>query len=193
MVMSLINKKVKITTVVCKNRSDYNRNTVWENAQDLEHLPSLHRTTNSRIQLLHYVKSDGLGDVYDDLVFRARRRFGFLSFQSIGVRRIVGKYKLVQIESFPLLGIQYRLSSSVEVDPLNNEKSICCDDVEVFWFRFCKPFSRFLDRRIQYHAKQQNLEDETFRERRTDLRSRGLNIPLTILNKTLFEEFFEAK
>ena len=39
----------------------------------------------------------------------------------------------------------------------------------------------------------QNLEDETFRERRTDLRSRDLNIPFTILNKTLFEEFFEAK
>lgn len=191
--MKAIDRKVKITTVVCKNQSDYSRDVVWENAQDLEHLPTLHRTTNSRIQLLHYVKSDGPGDAYDDLVFRAKRRFGFLSFHSIGIRRIVDRYKLVQIENFPSLGIYYKLSSVVEVDPSDGRKSILSDDVEVFWFGFCKVFSRFLNQRIQYHAKQQNLEDETFRERRTDLRSRDLNIPFTILNKTLFEEFFEAK
>ena len=151
--MKAIDRKVKITTVVCKNQSDYSRDVVWENAQDLEHLPTLHRTTNSRIQLLHYVKSDGLGDAYDDLVFRAKRRFGFLSFHSIGIRRIVDRYKLVQIENFPSLGIYYKLSSVVEVDPRDSRKSILSDDVEVFWFGFCKVFSRFLNQRIQYHAQ----------------------------------------
>jgi len=188
----VINKK-KLLTVVCKNRSSYNRDFVWENAQDLEHLPTLHRSTNSDIKLLHHVKTDGLGLVYDELVFSAKRRFGILTFRSFGVRRIVTDYKLVQIESFPRLGIQYRLTSGVEEDPQDCGKSILSDQVEIFWFSFCKILRPLLKKRIQLHARRQNQEDESYRERRADLKQRGLNIPFSILNKTLFEEFFEIR
>ena len=97
-----------ILSIKIANESQYRRDIVWENAQDLEHIATLHPKTNYRFTFLDFSSpsSPTLGFSYEAMSFLTTRKiFGFFPVNSIGVRRIKEKYAISQFEYNPLLKI----------------------------------------------------------------------------------------
>ncbi len=188
-------KKTLLQTEV-KNFSRHAIDFVWENAKDLEHVAFLHANTNKAFKLLFVGSSKKSDHEYDVMVYRTKRRFYFLSFETFGFRKIVDTYQIHQIEYIPLLGITSALNSLLFRTSESNYPTLMLDEVVMempFWLAPLKPyFSRALKR----HTAIQCSEDEPFRERRSVLKNRGIELPFSIFNQTQYSELtslFSAK
>lgn len=176
------------------NESSYSREIVWENAQDVEHVATLHTNTNFWFRILSYTSDfeKPIGSQYDYLSFLAKRKVaGFIKIGSVGARRLVEKYKIQQLEISPLLQLYTVLHSTIEPNPNDKNGSLLRDRVLVYGPTLFKPLQQLMKKEIIHHAKQQCVEDETFRARRVELQARGIKIPFRLLDKSLFEVFFE--
>lgn len=168
--------------LISSNISNYSMDLVWENAQDMEHVGTLHDNTNIDFKIINMSKSKNSEFLYDQLSYYAVRKFlGFLPIQSFGYRKIISKFKIIQSEFSPLLKINTRLISTIEPHKQKN-KCYMIDYVEVKvpWYGFF--LKNFLTNAIKRHAKIQCMEDESFRERRKVLKERNINLRMTLFN-----------
>ena len=152
--------------VVSSNLSNYSMDLVWENAQDMEHVGTLHANTNIDFKIMNLAKHDNSPFLYDQLSYIAVRKFfGFIPVQNFGYRKIVSKYKILQAEFSPLLNMQTRLISTIKPHE-DEDKCWMVDYVEVHvpWYGYL--LKGLIEKGIKRHTKIQCLEDEGFRERR---------------------------
>jgi hypothetical protein len=177
-------------TVVIRNHSDWPIDIVWENAQDLEHVACLHGNTNYGFRLIDVQPGrDGLA--YEAMTFMVRRRlFGFVPVTNFGFRRITGPFEICQIDASPALGITTALRSRLERNAGDPAKTDLVDTVEITVPRFLKPLRGILEVALRRHTRIQCEEDEAFRARRHELRDRGIHLPYSVLNRSLWEERF---
>lgn len=177
--------------VTLRNHSRYPIDIVWENAQDLEHVPYLHRATNSAFWML-YAEPDPTGrHPYQSMVFMVRRKMlGFLPVTSFGIRRIAGEREIWQMERNPLLRVETRLRSTLERNRDNPSHTDLVDYVRV---SVPAPLARLetkLGDALRRHTRIQCEQDESFRARRLELRERGIDLPLSLFNKPAWDEVF---
>lgn len=177
--------------VVIRNTSRYPIDLVWENAQDLEHVPYLHRATNSAFWML-YAEPDPSGrHPYQSMVFMVRRKIlGFLPVTSFGVRRIAGECEIWQMERNSLLRVETRLRSTLERNRDNPEHTDLVDYVRVTVPFVLQPFETRLAAALRRHTRIQCDQDETFRARRLELRERGIDLPLSLFNRPAWDSVF---
>lgn len=169
--------------VVLRNYSAYPIDIVWENARDLEHVAHIHRRTNYSFRLLYRTPSPTGEHPYEALFFSVRRRMlGFIPVTSIGMRKIAGPYEIWQVENSPMLGISTRLRSTLEKNAGDPEKTDMVDFVRVTVPAFLKPLEGYLRKALIRHTQIQCSEDEAFRSRRLELRTRGIDLPLSLFN-----------
>ena len=174
--------------VVCRNRSAYPIDAVWENAQDLEHVACLHARTNWSFKLIHCVPCSDGRYPYDTLVFSATRKLaGFIPMSSVGVRRIVGPYEIWQVEFNPLMRVTTRLRSTLERDPDEPERTKMIDYVQMTVPVVFKALEGYLREALRRHTRVQCAEDEEFRARRQELLARGIRPPVSLFNLPLWE------
>jgi hypothetical protein len=174
-----------------RNVSAWPLEIVWENAQDLEHVATLHRRTNSAFELLDVEPSPDGKSPYVAMTFMVKRKlFGVVPIVSFGFRRIVGPGEIRQIDMNPTLGLTTALWSSLEHHPDDPQKTILVDRLEITMPWILRPFAGLFDRALRRHTRLQCLEDETFRARRYELRERGIDLPLSILNRSRWERTF---
>ena len=179
--------------ITIKNRSAWPIDIVWENAQDLEHVAFLHRSTNYRFRVLDVEARPDGAFPYDRMAYQGLRRlFGFLPVSTFGFRRVLGPYEIRQIDISPLLGISTALRSTLERDPEDPGKTILVDEVEVSAPALLSPFRAWIEASLRRHARIQCAEDEAFRARRHALRERGIPLPFSVLNRSLWEERFSS-
>lgn len=166
---------------------------VWENAQDLEHVATLHRRTNSSFELLDVRPAPGGDAPYESMIFMVRRRlFGVLPIMTFGFRRIVGPLTIQQIDINPAFGVTTALTFTLERDPADASRSVLVDRLEISMPRILKPFARFFDAALRRHTRLQCAEDESFRARRHELRQRGIHLPVSVLRSSLWDRTFGA-
>ncbi len=177
--------------VILRNRSHYPIDIVWENAQDLEHVPYLHRATNSAFWML-CVEPDPTGHhPYQTMVFMVRRKMlGFLPVTSFGIRRIAGEREIWQLERNPLLRVETRLRSTLERNRDNPEHTDLVDYVRVTVPAALRPLEARLAAALRRHTRIQCEQDESFRARRAELRERGIDLPLSLFNRPAWDEVF---
>jgi len=174
-----------------RNPSAWPTDIVWENAQDLEHVGTLHRRTNYAFELLDVRPSRDGTALYESLIFMVRRRLlGLIPIVTFGFRRVVGPGEIWQIEVSPLLGITTALRSTLERNGADPSRTDLVDSMEVSMPRILRPLRGFLEAALRRHARLQCGEDETVRARRHELRARGINLPASILNEPLWEKAF---
>lgn len=167
---------------ISSNESNYSMDLVWENAQDMEHVGTLHGNTNIDFKIMNVEKSKDKSFLYDQLSYIAVRKFlGFIPIQSFGYRKILSKYKLIQAEFSPLLNINTKLISTVQPHKTRN-KCWMIDYVEVSVPWYGLVLKNFIIKAIKRHAKIQCIEDETFRERRKILSKKKINLRLALFN-----------
>lgn len=171
-----------------KNYSRYSIDLVWENAKDLEHVAYLHSRTNKQFHLLFAGKFSENEQEYDVLVYRTRRRFHFLTFETFGFRKIIANHNIHQLEYIPLLGITSCLNSLLF--PTGNEELPTLMLDEVVWEvpAWMTPFKNYLIGALKRHTKLQCAEDEPFRARRRDLAERSIKLPFSIFNTSKLTE-----
>lgn len=173
-----------------QNSSQFDIDTVWENAKDLEHVATLHKKTNFDFELLYLAKESEAHE-YDVLFYRSRRKFFFLSFQACGFRKILSKYHLEQIEYIPMLRLTVCLNSLLEKSSsptIENIKTLLIDEVVIkgpWWIKLLKPM---MHKSLQRHTRIQCLEDESFRARRSELKDRGLKFPFSIFAESTMSQ-----
>jgi hypothetical protein len=177
--------------VILRNVSRYPIDIVWENAQDLEHVPYLHRATNSAFWML-YADPDPSGrHPYQTMVFMVRRKLlGFIPVTSFGIRRIAGEREIWQMERNPLLRVETRLRSTLERNRDNPHRTDLVDYVRVTVPAALRPFEARLAAALRRHTRIQCEQDESFRARRVELRERGIVLPLTLFNQPAWDEVF---
>lgn len=174
-----------------RNVSAWPLEIVWENAQDLEHVAVLHRRTNDAFELLDVEPSRDGTSPYVAMTFMVKRKlFGVVPIVNFGFRRIVGRGEIRQIDTNPTLGVTTALWSSLERHPDDPQKTILVDRLEITMPWFLRPFAGLFDAALRRHTRLQCLEDETFRARRYELRERGIDLPLSILNRSLWQRTF---
>jgi hypothetical protein len=185
-----------IVSIELRNESQYSQEIVWENAQDVEHVATLHPTTNEWFRIFHHTRNSSrqIGSQYDDLVFLSRRRLAkIFKVSSVGVRKLVSKYNIQQVEYSPQLRIYTVLDSKIEEHPTDPDGSILHDSVRVYGPRWYRLVSSRIRKELVFHAKQQCIEDETFRSRRFELTQRNVNFPYRLLDSSIYEVFFESE
>ena len=174
-----------------RNVSAWPLEIVWENAQDLEHVATLHRRTNYAFELLDVEPSRDGATPYVAMTFMVKRKlFGLLPIVNFGFRRIVGPGEIRQIDVNPTLGVTTALWSSLERHPDDARKTILVDRLEITMPWILRPFAGLFDAALRRHTRLQCLEDERFRARRHELRERGIDLPFTLLNRSLWERTF---
>jgi len=171
------------------NRSDYPIDFVWENAQDMEHIGFLHRNTNFDFSIVDLEPDLSNKFLYQSLSYLVKRKMlGFLPLNTFGHRKIISKYELWQVEYCPFLGISTFLRSTLKANSKNPDHTDMIDYVEIFTPSIYKYFGPIFTWSLKRHARKQCLEDEPFRMRRKELYDRNLNIPPSILQKTIWEK-----
>jgi hypothetical protein len=176
---------------IIRNKSAWPIDVVWENAQDLEHVATLHGRTNYSFQLLDVRRSKDARLPYESLIFAATRRmFGLLPVTSFGFRRIVGEHEIWQMDVSPLLRLTTALRSTLERDPEDPEKTILVDYVTITVPSALKPLGGLIVKALERHTRLQCEEDETFRARRVELKKRGINLRPSILATPAWERDF---
>ena len=174
--------------VVSANTSRYPIDLVWENAQDLEHVPYLHRATNSAFWML-YAEPDPTGrHPYQSMVFMVRQDAWLPSCHILGVRRIAGEREIWQMERNPLLRVETRLRSTLERNRDNPEYTDLVDYVRVTVPSALRPLETLLAAALRRHTRIQCDQDESFRARRLELRERGIDLPLSLFNGPAWDE-----
>lgn len=171
-----------------RNYSRYPIDLVWENAKDLEHVAFLHSRTNKEFHLLFAGKLSEREHEYDMLVYRTRRRFHFLSFETFGFRKIVDRYNIHQLEYIPLLGITSSLNSLLFKNESAEFPTVMVDEVVWEVPKIYAPLKNYLIGALRRHTKIQCQEDEPFRARRQELEQRGIRLPLSIFNRSKLDE-----
>ncbi|MDA8855621.1 hypothetical protein N9I82_00670 [Alphaproteobacteria bacterium] len=176
--------------VTAKNFSDYSMDLVWENAQDMEHVGTLHSNTNIAFEIISVEKSDDKKFLYRQLAYSATRKvFGFIPMKTFGYRKIIKKYYLVQVEFNPLLNIRSELLSTILPHPNDEQKCIMVDHVSINIPWWLLPLKNVMSRAILRHAKTQCEEDEDFRARRKVLLDKKINIPPSLFNESFIQKF----
>ncbi len=178
----------KLIRTVVKNYSQYPRDIVWENAQDLEHVVFLHRDTNYDFNLLHVVSEPGSKFEYTTLIYRAKRKIFLMPIQSFGFRRIVSNYNIHQVEWIPLLGVKSALNSLLFETNEIKRPTLMVDEIILEVPEWLHPFRSWICKALQRHANTQCVQDECFRERRAILKSRGIHMPFKIFNESTFSK-----
>ena len=176
-----------------RNKSAWPIDVVWENAQDLEHVATLHGRTNYSFQLLDVRRSSDPRLPYESLVYTATRRmFGFLPVSAFGFRRIVPdrEREIWQMDVSPLLRVSTALRSTLERDPDDPERTILVDYVTITVPSIFRPFEKMLVEMLRRHTRLQCEEDESFRERRVELKKRGIHLRPSILATPAWERDF---
>jgi hypothetical protein len=175
-----------------ENKSQYERDLVWENAQDLEHVEYLHNKTNYAFTLMSYEIDPDKEYAYSSLVFMVKRKiFRILPITTFGYRKIKCKYEIIQLEYSPFLGLTSILHSTLVQDPENNAKTLLIDHVTMNIPIILRPLTWLIPKMLDRHTRIQSAEDESFRERRLELQQRNIKLPLSIFNKSLFELMLE--
>lgn len=185
-----------LVSIDLRNESQFNKDVVWENAQDVEHVATLHPKTNKWFRILHHTRnlSNPVGSQYDDLSFLSKRRVAFFfTVSSVGVRKLVSKYHIQQVEYSPRLRIYTVLDSRIEENSADPGGSVLYDFVRVYGPPIYSLISFRIRRELAFHAKQQCKEDETFRARRFELTQREIKFPYRLLDKSIFEVFFDSQ
>jgi len=176
--------------VTSTNASDYSMDLVWENAQDMEHVGTLHSNTNIAFELISVEKSDDKTFLYKQLAYSATRKvFGFIPMKTFGYRKIIKKFYLVQVEFNPLLNIRTELLSTIQPHPHDEQKCIMVDHVDINAPWWLMPLRKIMSKAILRHAKTQCDEDEDFRARRKVLLDKKINIPPSLFNESLIQKF----
>lgn len=166
---------------------------VWENAQDLEHVATLHRTTNYGFEILEMRPGRDGQSPYESMTFMVKRRlFGVLPIVNFGVRRIVAFGEIRQVDVNPTFGVTTALWSSLERHPEDPSRTILVDRLEISMPRLLRPFVGVFEAALKRHTRRQCAEDETFRARRHELRERGIHLPFSLLNPSLWERTFQS-
>jgi hypothetical protein len=174
------------------NESAWPIDIVWENAQDLEHVATLHRGTNDAFEILE-IRPGRDGQPYESMTFLVKRRlFGVLPVVTFGVRRIVGFGEIRQVDLTPTFGVSTALWSSLERHPDDPSRTILRDRIEISVPRLLRPFVGVFEAALRRHTRRQCEEDETFRARRHELRERGIHLPYSLLGRPLWERTFRA-
>jgi len=178
--------KLTILHTVVKNYSRYPIDIVWENAQDLEHVAWLHQKTNKAFTLLNTTRHPDSPFEYETMSYCAVRRLPLgASAKTWGMRRIVGKYNIQQLENIPLLGITSMLNSILRKSGRSDFPTEMVDEVVMEIPVWMAPFKSAIIKRLNRHAKIQCAEDEPFRERRQQLLERGIRLPFRIYNESV--------
>ena len=126
------------------------------------------------------------------MIFLVKRKlFGLVPVTTYGFRRIVGRFEIWQIDVSPLFGVTTALRSSLVPDETDPARTVLLDDLEITMPRILKPFQRVLEAALRRHTRLQCAEDETFRARRVELKSRGIHLPPSILNRSAWQATFE--
>lgn len=171
-----------------KNYSRYSIDLVWENAKDLEHVAYLHSRTNKAFHLLFVGKFSENDHEYDVMVYRTRRKFRFLTFETFGFRKISATYNIHQMEYIPLLGITSCLNSLLYKTNDQAHPTLMLDEVVWEIPVWLSPLKNYFINALKRHTKLQCEEDEPFRERRKELKERSIKMPLSIFNLSKLEE-----
>jgi hypothetical protein len=188
----VINSTLILETSII-NESQYSRDVVWENAQDLEHVATLHPKTNYKFKFLDYSSPlDKSSDFsYSNMAFITTRKIlGFIPVNSVGIRKIDEKYRIKQFEYNSFLRLYTVLDSKIVI---NNDDIHGCklvDEVRIFGPKIFKLIKYFISKELVSHASRQCVEDETFRKRRSELIGRQIHLPYRFLDKSVFELFF---
>jgi hypothetical protein len=166
-----------IIRTICRNYSSYPRDVVWDNAQDLEHVPFLHQSTNAWFRMLGVTRAADSEFEYDTMMYEARRKVKFLRISTFGFRRIVRKFNLHQLEYIPLLRVTSALNSLLFETGDAQRPTLLLDEVIMDVPRWMMPLRGMLQRSLQRHAATQCGEDEPFRQRLVELQGRGIKMP----------------
>jgi hypothetical protein len=175
--------------IVSSNMSNYSPELVWENAQDMEHVGTLHSNTNEAFRIINLSRLKNSEFLYEQLSYSATRKLmGFLPMNTFGYRKILKKFHLLQVEYNPLLNMKTQLISTIEPHKDDPKKSWMIDYVTVSVPFFLLPAKKIIISALKNHAKTQCLEDEEFRQRRLELLDRKIHLPLSIFDETLMDE-----
>lgn len=182
-----------ILHTVVKNYSRYPIDTVWENAQDLEHVSVLHPDTNETFTLLFAAPDPGSSHAYDTLIYTATRKllFGFARLRTFGFRRIIRRYNLHQVEFIPRLGVYSALNSLVFPSDREGYQTMLFDEVVMDVPRPFLFMEKQITESLQRHTRIQCEQDEAFRARRVELAARGIDLPLSVFNRSAFQRLTE--
>lgn len=170
--------------VVLHNHSRYSRDLVWKNALDLEHVTKLHPRTNAEFHLLGTFPEENEG--YEVMIYRTRRKLGFLKLHSFGFRKVVGPHRIIQIEYLPLLNITTALNSLLRESSKPGYETEMVDEVVVQLPHFLRFFAPWLKRSLARHARIQCEQDEPFRERLDVLKQKQIAFPYRRFDAGLF-------
>jgi hypothetical protein len=179
-------KSILHTTL--RNYSKFPIDIVWENAQDLEHVAYLHAHTNQSFKLLHIDKESGSSFEYDMMIYRTVRRFFFFTFHTFGFRKIISRYNIHQMEYIPLFGMTTALNSLL-ISTGNPETPTMLLDEVVMELPGALSFLRnYFTKALKRHTAIQCGEDESFRERRDLLKTKGIKLPFSLFNDSHWNE-----
>lgn len=171
-----------------KNLSRYPIESVWENAKDLEHVAYLHARTNHSFHLLYQGKLTERGHEYDVMVYRTRRKFHFLTFETFGFRKIISEHNIHQLEYIPWLGITSCLNSLLFKNNDPKFPTVMVDEVVWEMPKIFAPLKNYFISALRRHTKLQCEEDEPFRARRCELRERGIKLPFSVFSIAKLDE-----
>ncbi len=173
---------------VLRNYSRHAPETVWENAQDLEHVAFLHGDTNKGFRLLYAAAAPGSRHVYDVLVYSSRRSLYGLGLESFGFRRIVADFNIHQLEQIPTLKITTALNSLIFPSDRPEYRTLLLDEVVLQVPGPMRWLEGRIIRSLRRHTAIQCEQDETFRQRREQLGERGIRLPFSLFNQALYDE-----
>jgi hypothetical protein len=113
-----------------------------------------------------------------------------LPVTSFGIRRIAGSREIWQLERNPLLRVETRLRSTLERNAANPEHTDLVDYVRVTVPAAARRLEGQLVAALRRHTRIQCEQDESFRARRGELRARGIELPLSLFNRPVWDEVF---
>ena len=142
--------------------SKFDKDILWFVAQDIDHIKTLHKKTNTDIRINNITKSENKKNLYSFIEYTTWRKI--LKFINVRVetsRKIYGE-KIIYIEHHKYLRTVIKNTHYIE----NGENYfILKDNLEIntpFVIYLFQPIIKFL---IIRHLKSQFKEDEIFRER----------------------------
>ena len=167
----------------CKQYTKFPHQDSWEIAQDMEHIDYLHKKTNFKINFeeIELNKNPNINRMYNKIKYNVIRKiFFFFKVKVNGKREIINDYEIIQSEKFFFFNV--KLNSKTLFD--ENKNQTILDDTFTIKLPFIFfPFKKIFEIAIIKHIKSQFLEDEVYRKRIHELRSRGIHKKYIFLAK----------
>lgn len=167
----------------CKQYTNFPQQDSWEIAQDMEHIDYLHKKTNLKINFeeIEINKNPNINRMYNRIKYSVIRKiFFFFKIKVKGQRKIINDYEILQEEKFLFFNVV--LNSKTLFDESKNQTIL--DDTFVIKLPIIAfPFKKFFEIAIIKHIKSQFSEDEIYRKRIHELRSRGIHKKYNFLSK----------